>query len=79
MKVISEKVVPIQAMWMMKRFEGKCSRQKDELGQRSYGGHTLDIIEDSKKAVEVDVKGRVVPAEMRGVGRVRSGEKSIPM
>lgn len=64
---------------MMERFGGKCSRQKDELGQRSYGGHTLDIIEDSEKAVEVDVKGRVVPAEMREVGRVRSGEKSTPM
>lgn len=58
---------------------GKCSRQKDELGQRSYGGPTLDITEDSKKAVEVAVKGRVAPGEMREVGRVRSGDKSIPM
>lgn len=43
---------------------GKCLRQKDELGQRSCGGHTLDLIEDSKKAVEVAVKGRVVPGEI---------------
>lgn len=64
---------------MMERFGGKCSRQEDELGQRSWGGHTLGIIEDGKKAVEVDVKGRVVPGEMREVGRVRSGEKSVPM
>lgn len=54
-------------------------RQKDELRQRSCGGHTLDLIEDSKKAVEVAVKGRVAPGEMREIGRVRSGEKSIPM
>lgn len=54
-------------------------KMKDELGQRSWGGHTLGIIEDSKKAVEVDVKGRVVPGEMREVGRVKSGEKSVPM
>lgn len=39
----------------------------------------LDLTEDSKKAVEVDVKGRVVPGEMREVGRVKSGEKSVPM
>ena len=64
---------------MMERFGGKCSREKDELGQRSCGGHTVGIFEDSKKAVEVDVKGRVVPGEMREVGRVKSGEKSVPM
>ena len=39
----------------------------------------LDLTEDSKKAVEVDVKGRVVPGEMREVGRVKSGEKSVPI
>lgn len=73
MKVISEEVVLEPCEWPGL---GKCLRQKDELGQRSCGGHTLDLIEDSKKAVEVAVKGRVVPGEMRerlaGSGQVKN-------